>query len=180
MRNQERFRRTAGALLAGGILVAGLALAGSAGAADDGALQASATLQDPTGNEIGFAKLTEDATGTVHVNVKVEGLAPGLHGVHIHAVGACAPTFAAAGGHHNPTGGTHGSHAGDLPNMAVNAAGRGSLNTTTDHATLSAGPLTVFDLDGSALVIHAGEDDLVTDPTGNSGARVACGVIVSG
>ena len=79
-----------------------------------------------------------------------------------------------------PTRSAHGSHAGDLPNLVVNVAGRGSLNSKTDHATLSAGALTVFDADGSALVIHADEDDLIADPSGNSGARIACGVISAG
>jgi superoxide dismutase, Cu-Zn family len=152
-------------------------------AAGDGALRASATIYSPTGDVIGWARFTEDATGVVHVNVKVQGLEPGLHGIHIHAVGTCSPTFAAAGGHHNPLGhqhgldNPHGAHSGDLPNLTVNVAGRGHLNTTTDRATLSPGPVTIFDSNGSSLIIHAGPDDHVTDPTGNSGARVACGVI---
>lgn len=181
MAHHHILRRAAGAAFVAGIVAAGLAFAGSAGAENDGAEHASATLHDAAGVEVGFASFTEDATGTLHVNVKAEGLAPGLHGLHIHSVAACtSPSFASAGGHHNPGGGTHGSHAGDLPNLVVNAAGRGTLNATTDHATLSAGPVSVFDLDGSALVIHAGEDDLVTNPTGNSGPRIACGVIVAG
>ena len=130
---------------------------------------------------MGWARFTEDATGTVHVNVHVRGLTVGLHGIHIHNTGSCTPTFAAAGSHHNPPPATaHGSHAGDLPNLVVNGAGIGHLDVTTDHATLSAGPLTIFDGNGSALVIHAREDDLHTDPTGNSGDRIACGVIVPG
>ena len=109
--------------------------------------------------------------------MKVDGLTPGQHGIHIHNTGQCSPTFAAAGAHHNPTGEFHGSHGGDLPNLDVNIAGRGSLNATIDHATLSAGLLGVFDANGTALIIHADPDDLITDPTGNSGARIACGVI---
>ena len=73
----------------------------------------------------------------------------------------------------------HGSHSGDLPNMTVNNAGQGKLNATTDHVTLSAGPISVFDADGSAIIIHANPDDYVTDPTGNSGGRIACGVVVA-
>jgi Cu-Zn family superoxide dismutase len=118
------------------------------------------------------------------VNVHVDGMTPGRHGIHIHAVGLCEPaTFGSALGHHNPLGTTHGldsesgGHAGDLPNLVVNPAGIGRLDATTDRATLSAGATSVFDANGSALVIHAGPDDQVTDPTGNSGARVACGVI---
>jgi Cu-Zn family superoxide dismutase len=152
-------------------------------AGDRGATHASATLVDAAGKAIGTARLVEDAAGTLHVNVHVEGLTTGLHGVHLHAVGACTPTFAAAGGHHNPLARQHGldnpqgAHGGDLPNLVVNEAGIGRFAGTTDRATLTAGPKTLFDADGSSIVIHADPDDQVTDPTGNSGARVACGVI---
>ena len=95
-------------------------------------------------------------------------------------------TFASAGTHHNPAGALHGlddpagAHAGDLPNLIVNGEGRGHLDVVSDRATLSAGRLSVFDGDGSAIVIHAFEDDQQsTSPTGNSGGRVACGVIVA-
>jgi Cu-Zn family superoxide dismutase len=119
------------------------------------------------------------------VNVHVNGISAGLHGIHIHAVGACSPDFLASGGHHNPLGATHGldsptgAHAGDLPNLVVNEAGVGHLDATSDRASLSNGPTTIFDDDGSALIIHAGPDDQVTNPTGNSGGRIACGVIVA-
>ncbi len=135
---------------------------------------------------------TEDSTGVVHVNVKTWGLPAGLHGMHIHAVGACAPTFAGAGGHFNPdcaprhgehSHGDHADHhAGDLPNLIVNGAGRGHANTASAHFTLSADATrSLFDADGSAIVIHANVDDFTagtaeTGP-GNSGARIACGVI---
>jgi Cu-Zn family superoxide dismutase len=95
------------------------------------------------------------------VNIHVKGLAPGLHGVHIHAVGSCSPTFAAAGGHYNPLAHEHGlenpagPHAGDLPNLVVNGAGVGYLDATTDRVTLSPGTATLFDATGSAFIIHA-------------------------
>ncbi len=161
-----------------GVIGAGASMAG-AGAASDRALHAHATLLDPAGAEIGWAKLTEDGAGRVHVNVKVDGLSPGLHGIHFHAVGACSPDFAAAGGHHNPLGAQHGSHAGDLPNLVVNESGRGRLNATTDAATLSSSDVGLFDGDGTAVIIHANPDDFVTQPTGNSGDRVACGVVMA-
>lgn len=152
--------------------------------AASGASHASARIVDAAGDRIGWARLVEDAAGRVHVNVQVDGLAPGRHGIHLHAVASCVgPGFTSAGGHHNPLGAEHGldnpagAHAGDLPNLRVNVAGRGHLEAVTDRATLSSGPLSLFDRDGSAIIIHLSEDDQVTNPTGNSGARVACGVI---
>jgi Cu-Zn family superoxide dismutase len=167
----------AGVLLAVGAPV--LALASSGGS------HASAELRDAAGVVVGWADFTEDATGRLHVNVHVNGISAGLHGIHLHAVGACSPDFGAAGGHHNPFGVVHGldtptgGHAGDLPNLEVNVAGIGHLDGTSDRASLSNGPTTIFDDDGSALIIHAGPDDQVTNPTGNSGGRIACGVIVA-
>ena len=167
-----------------GLLLIGASI-GVAGAA--GARHASATIVDATGHAIGWAKLTEDANGRLHLNVKVDGLAPGRHGVHLHAVGLCeGPGFASAGGHHNPLGVQHGlaspagPHAGDLPNLIVNGAGRGHLEATSHHATLSRGELSLLDADGSAIVIHEFEDDQSTNPTGISGGRIACGVIDAG
>ena len=152
--------------------------------AASGVSSAHATLIDGSGATVGWAKLTEDAAGKVHLNVHVEGLTPGQHGIHLHAKASCiGPDFTSATGHHNPTFAKHGlesldgPHAGDLPNLDVNIVGRGRLQATTDRATLSAGPLSLFDSDGSAIIIHAAQDDQVTDPTGNSGLRVACGVI---
>lgn len=152
-------------------------------AAQPGARHASAALRDTTGQVIGTARFTEDAAGRVHLSVHVHGLTPGLHGLHLHAIGACTPTFAAAGGHFNPGGHQHGlenpagPHAGDLPNLTVTPAGAGRLNATLDSVTLSAGALSLLDADGSAVVIHADPDDQVTQPIGGSGARIACGVI---
>lgn len=183
MSHTRRFLAIASALGLVGAL-AGAALAG-------GVQHASATFVDGSGATIGWARLVEDATGRVHVNIHVSGLTPGLHGVHIHAVGACGPTFAAAGGHYNPLGHQHGlanpdgPHAGDLPNLVVNGAGVGHLDATTDRVTLSPGSATVFDATplavGSAFIIHANPDDQVTNATnGGSGARVACAVIEPG
>ena len=171
-------RRLVAILAALGLLaaLAGATLAG-------GARHASATFVDAAGAPVGWARLVEDATGRIHVSIHVKGLAPGLHGVHLHAVGACGPTFAAAGGHYNPLGHQHGlespegPHAGDLPNLVVNRAGVGHLDATTDRVSLSQGPATLFDATGSAFIIHAGPDDQLTDPTGGSGGRIACAVI---
>jgi superoxide dismutase, Cu-Zn family len=174
--------RVCGWLLAAvvGVGVIGAAASVTAATSSGGARHAEVTLRDRAGAEIGWATLTESSDGRVHVNVKVDGLSPGLHGIHVHAQGTCTgPDFSTAGGHHNPLGAAHGSHAGDLPNLAVNGAGRGRLNATTDAATLSSSGTGVFDGDGSAMIVHANPDDFVTQPTGNSCGRVACGVVTA-
>jgi Cu-Zn family superoxide dismutase len=114
----------------------------------------------------------------------VSGLSPGIHGVHLHEKGDCTrPTFASAGEHYNPQGQHHGlnnpagPHAGDLPNLVVGKDGQGQMSVTTDRVTLSPGPTTLFTSNGTSLVIHAGTDDQMSDPSGNSGGRIACGVI---
>jgi Cu-Zn family superoxide dismutase len=149
---------------------------------------ARGTLVDGQGNGIGSVELTEAANG-VAIRVRLDNtavVAPGKHGFHVHAVGKCDPAdFTSAGGHFNPLGKQHGTlnpqgaHAGDVENLVVPAGAAGGVNWTTTSTlfTLSAGPSGVFDADGAALVIHAGEDDLATDPTGNRGGRVACAVL---
>ncbi|MEO8437484.1 MAG: superoxide dismutase family protein [Chloroflexota bacterium] len=134
-------------------------------------------------------KLIEDRQGTVHVNVKVKGLTTGLHGIHIHAVGACTTTvttFDGADVHYNPLGRQHGldnpagPHAGDLPNLVVDSDGRGTLNARTDRVSLTAGAATLFDANGSAFIIHANPDNQTNTPVnGGSGARVACAIVAA-
>jgi Cu-Zn family superoxide dismutase len=186
MKNSRRLITTVGAIAAALAVAAAVAGASIAG----GATHASAMFVDATGDPVGWARLVEDADGIVHVNVHVTGLTPGLHGIHIHSIGACSPTFAGAGGHYNPFSRQHGlenpagAHAGDLPNLIVNANGVGHLDTTTNRVTLTNGPTTLFDTTanavGSAFIIHANEDDQLTDATnGGSGGRIACGVIVA-
>jgi Cu-Zn family superoxide dismutase len=155
-------------------------------AQDNVVARASATLFDKGGHEVGYAHFTQGQDGVVHIDAHVNGLSPGEHGIHIHSVGSCSPSFAAAGDHYNPGGKHHGlknpegPHAGDLPNLVVGSDRSGRYNVTTDRVTLTPGPATLFDSDGSALVIHANPDDQVTDPAGNSGDRIACGVIMKG
>jgi len=123
----------------------------------------------------------------VELTVSVTGLKPGAHGFHLHAVGKCeAPGFTTAGGHFDPGPASnpdpdvnHPFHMGDMPNLVADASGKATMKYTTTCVTLSDGPLSVFDTDGSALVIHVGVDDYVTDPTGNAGDRAACGLIVA-
>ena len=145
---------------------------------------ATADLKNTTGQSVGTATLT-DVSGTVRILVEVKGLPPGAKAVHVHAVGKCeGPQFTSAGDHFNPTGKEHGMmnakgpHAGDLPNITIMADGSGRMESATDRLSLGAGPAAIFDADGSALVIHAAADDFKTDPTGNSGSRLVCGVIV--
>jgi superoxide dismutase, Cu-Zn family len=162
-----------------------LCLAGCAGAARVGPAGATATaeLRDRSGRVVAQASLTEVDRG-VRIVIEASGLPPGAKGVHLHGVGTCeAPTFASAGEHFNPTTKRHGllnpegPHAGDLPNITIDADGKGRLETFTERVSLSAGAASLFDADGTALVIHGDPDDFRTDPSGNSGPRIACGVL---
>jgi Cu-Zn family superoxide dismutase len=144
----------------------------------------TATIIDTKGGTVGNAMLTESPNG-VTIAVTVSNLPPGKHGLHIHAAGKCdPPDFQTAGGHFNPFGKKHGlknpegAHAGDLPNLEVGPDGSGKIGTTVGGLTLAkAGVTSLFGPSGTALVIHAGPDDEMSDPAGNSGARIACGVI---
>ncbi|HUF91756.1 MAG TPA: superoxide dismutase family protein [Candidatus Limnocylindria bacterium] len=167
------------------VLLAAMLLSGCAGMLQPATTDntAAAEVKDATGRTVGTANLTQLGSA-VRIVMQVSGLPPGVKGVHIHEVGKCeGPAFTSAGGHFNPDQREHGalnpkgSHAGDLPNLTVGGDGTGRLETTTEQISLGSGPTTLADADGSAIVIHAAPDDFRTDPTGNSGARIACGVI---
>jgi len=169
------------AVLATALIVAG---AGCASVMQPGGETGSVQVKNGQGQTVGTATLTQLSNG-VRVILDARGLPPGEKGVHVHEVGRCeGPAFTSAGGHFNPDKKQHGlqnpggPHAGDLPNITIGSDGTGRLETLTDRISLSAGAKSVFDADGSAIVIHAAPDDFKTDPTGNSGARIACGVIV--
>ena len=158
------------------------------GASGGATRYASATLHDSTGTVVGTVQLKEGPNDPVRLRVDVQGLKPGKHGIHIHAVGKCdtgggVAAFTSAGGHFNPESKHHGlenpegPHAGDLHNLHVNAAGAASIRLESKRVTLGPGANSLLDEDGSAIVIHASEDDQKSDPAGNAGARVACGVI---
>jgi superoxide dismutase, Cu-Zn family len=135
------------------------------------------------GRKVGEARLQQTPAG-VRIRVEFAGIAPGSHGLHIHAVGQCdPPSFTTAGGHYNPAAKKHGfrspegHHAGDLPNVMIPRTGGAKVDTTTADVTLVAGANSLLDADGSALVLHDSPDDYMTDPSGNSGRRIACAVI---
>jgi Cu-Zn family superoxide dismutase len=143
---------------------------------------AKAELKAADGKVMGQAMLRETPNGVL-VSVELTGVPPGVHAFHIHAVGMCeGPQFLSAGGHFAPGGTQHGllarmpAHAGDLPNVHVPADGRVSFEVLAP-VTLAAGERSVFDADGAAVMLHAGPDDYTTDPAGNAGGRIACGVI---
>jgi Cu-Zn family superoxide dismutase len=192
MRNRFRSRKT---------LLLGIALVAITGAltaplyGSDGTSSSRnhvrVELQDAAGADIGFVKLTEQG-GKVIVRGEVSGLTPGFHGFHVHTVGQCVPPFTTAGGHYNPGGVGHGSHAGDMPSLLVLDDGTAEAQFATDRYTIDE----LFDADGSAIIVHAGADNFANIPTryqsttegvfgpdsatlatGDAGARVACGVV---
>ncbi len=147
------------------------------------AAPAKAGLINAQGKKVGKAVFKENAQG-LDISLEVWDLAPGIHAMHIHETGQCVPPdFKSAKGHFNPENKKHGTknpeghHAGDLPNIVVAGNGKGKVNFSLPGLSLKTGPHAILKAGGTALVIHAGPDDEKTDPTGNAGDRVACGVI---
>ena len=171
-----------------GMLIAGVALLGACGEREPivgevvpGGAMATATMRTASGAEAGRATAREVAGG-VRFTLDARAVPPGMHGAHVHTTGRCdAPGFESAGPHWNPTAMKHGAmnaqgpHEGDLPNLIVGTDGRGTLGVTIPGGTMAA----LLDADGAALVVHAAADDLKTDPSGNSGGRIACGVLAA-
>lgn len=148
----------------------------------DAAESATAVLAKADRSAAGSAVATATPEGLA-ITVSVTGMTPGEHGVHVHMTGKCdAPGFTTAGGHWNPGSTQHGldnpqgAHAGDMPNLNVTDDGTGTLTFTLRSGTMAE----LLDADGSAFVVHAGKDDQKTDPSGNSGDRIACGVFTAG
>jgi len=144
---------------------------------------ASATIRDLTGTRVGTATFTDTYAGILVVGT-VSGLGLGAHGIHIHGTGKCDPPFATAGPHFNPLSKQHGfensngPHLGDMPNIDTPAAGMLRFEVLLPGMTLK-GTNRLLDASGAAVVIHSARDDYKTDPSGDSGARIACGVIVA-
>jgi Cu-Zn family superoxide dismutase len=160
------------------VLAATLALGSPAIAAGSEAT----SLKDASGNEVGKAALTETPSGVL-IRLDLTGVPKGEHALHFHAVGKCEPPdFKSAGPHFNPAEAKHGienpagPHAGDMPNLHVPGDGKLSIELLNQAVTLS-GKSALLDEDGAALVIHAEADDYRTDPAGNAGDRIACGII---
>ncbi len=187
-----------------GVVVAGSLAIGAAAAARGGDGErharaiAVAELRDADAHRIGTVRVQARPGGALRVRVDVHGLTPGFHGFHVHAVAQCMAPFTSAGGHHNPGAVGHGAHGGDLPPLFVLRDGTAKVRFDTDALTLAG--LLDADGDGSALIVHAGPDNLANVPavyhshvpdsssttfgpnaatlaTGDAGARVACGVV---
>lgn len=150
--------------------------------AEAGPSRATANLRTVEGAAAGTAAVTAAENG-IRVSLQVQGLPSGQHGAHVHMMGKCeTPSFESAGEHWNPGSRQHGMenpqgpHAGDMPNLTIGDDGRGTLEHTLLGGTMEG----LLDDDGSAMVIHTAADDQKTDPSGNSGARIACGVFSAG
>ncbi len=145
------------------------------------AAAATAPLRNAAGRDMGTLTLTEGPQG-LSVSGRLTGMPPGEHGIHVHMTGQCTPPFTTAGAHWNPTTRQHGSqnpqgpHLGDLPNLSVGADSTAIVQLVTAGGTLR-GANGLLDADGAAVVVHAKADDLRTDPSGDSGDRIACGVV---
>jgi superoxide dismutase, Cu-Zn family len=168
-------RRPLPAMLGATVVSAALALP----AAAQDLLTARAELKDQQGRSVGNAVLYETPAGVL-LQASFAGLPPGVHAFHIHETGACEPTFEAAGGHLSPDERSHGylredgPHAGDLPNIHVPETGNLQIEVLTLLDDMDA---QLFDDDGAALVIHEGADDYASQPAGDAGSPIACGVI---
>ena len=147
------------------------------------AQNAKATLKNAEGKDVGSAALTQTPAGVL-IKLSLKGVTSGEHAFHIHGVGKCEPPFMSAGGHFNPGKKKHGvmaldgAHAGDMPNLHIPANGELVVEVLNAAVTLDKGKAnSLFGPEGTSLIVHAGKDDYKTDPTGEAGGRIACGVI---
>jgi Cu-Zn family superoxide dismutase len=175
---EETMRALTSGLLAASVL----GLAGGVAAQTPTTELARASLTGPDGNDLGIVEFTQTPNG-VWVRAALNGLPQGTHGFHIHETGECEPPFESAGGHYNPHGSEHGflteggPHAGDLPNLNVPESGKVTFEAFSSALSISGGEAELFDDDGSAVIVHAGADDYSSQPSGEAGDRIACGVL---
>ena len=172
--------RTALPLLSFALALTGCATSGAASGGRS-ATSAVAIVRDAGGRELGTLTVSETGAGLATTGT-LRHLSPGTHGIHLHTVGMCDGTFASAGGHWNPTAHQHGfenpqgPHEGDMQNIVAGADSSAVVAVSTRGGSLR-GATGLLDTDGAAVVVHASADDYRSDPAGNSGARIGCGVI---
>jgi len=174
-------------LLAGvAFMLAMLGACSSAQRARDAVARGVAVISDVNGATVGTAQLSQNAAGVVTVDIASLALPAGTHGIHFHEAGICqggSTAFSTAGAHYNPLGREHGlenangPHAGDAPNVVIPTSGIGAVSFGTNRVSLTPGAISLFDSNGSSIVVHANADDQRTQPSGNSGGRIACGVV---
>jgi len=163
------------------IVLISLVLALAAGSAR--AQSGKASLKDAQGKDVGTAELAQLPQGVL-IKLSLKGLPAGEHAFHVHGTGKCEPPFTSAGGHFNPDSKKHGimamdgHHAGDMPNLHIPSDGALAIEVVNASVTLDKGkPNSLHGSNGTALIVHAGKDDYKTDPTGEAGGRIACGVV---
>ncbi|TVR95478.1 MAG: superoxide dismutase family protein [Rhodospirillales bacterium] len=178
--NGSMHMRTVNLSAAAAVLIAGGLIGVAAADTVDITKTAEAQMIDRDGNSVGTVTLRQTHHGTL-LHARLHGLAPGVRGFHIHETGVCEPPdFTSADGHYNPTGDKHGflaeegMHAGDLPNIHIPESGELEIEVLAHMVDLDDN---LFDEDGSSIVIHEDPDDYETDPAGDAGPRIACGVI---
>jgi Cu-Zn family superoxide dismutase len=165
-------------------IIPAIALTLFAGSAIVSAQMKHVDLKDAKGASVGMAMISPAKGGGVSIDLDVHGLPPGEHALHFHAVPKCeGPDFTSATGHFNPTAKKHGlqnpegPHAGDMNNFTVDAKGIAKTTIVNKNVTMGAEPNSIYANGGTALMIHGAADDMKTDPAGNAGPRIACGVI---